>query len=162
MSLLVLLTAAGCREGRAAPRLEPLAGSAPSIEALGRGVVEGFVHADSARLRGYTLSLEQYRDVVWPRLQIDTATGVTFGWSWRDNQLRGGRAFERYMDRMKGIPLSAVGTRCAGKPRRFDGVTVIQDCAVSVRDSTGAVAEMELFSSVVEIGGQYKIFRYDD
>ncbi len=160
--LALLLAAAGCREGQAAARLDALPGSAPSIDALGRGVVEGFVHADTVRLRGYTLSLEEYRDVVWPRLGMDSISGMTFDWSWRDNQMRGGRAHRRYLQRMKGLPLRPVATQCTGEPQRFDGVTVIPDCTVTVRDSAGGTEQMQLFKSVVEIGGQYKIFRYDD
>lgn len=161
-ALIGLLAVAGCSRGEAAATLPPLPGSAASMDALGQGVVEGFVHADTARLRGYTLSLEEYRDVVWPRLDVDPATGVTFDWSWRDNQMRGGRAYRRYLERMRGIPLRAGTTRCTGEPRRFDGVTVVQGCRTVVRDSAGATEEMALFSSVVEIGGRYKIFRYDD
>jgi endonuclease YncB( thermonuclease family) len=160
---LVVLTVGGCREGEAASRPRPLAGSAPSIEALGQGVVEGFVTGDTARLMGYTLSLDEYRDVVWPRLGIDTVkTGVTFGWSWTDNQRRGNRAYRRYLERMKDLPLQAAETRCTGEPRRFPGVVVVQDCHVVVRDTAGRSERMELFSSVVEIGWRYKIFRYDD
>ncbi|MBB6072444.1 hypothetical protein [Longimicrobium terrae] len=159
---LVILASAACG-GRDEPApLPALPGSAPTVSDLGRGVVDGFVAGDTARLRGYTLSLEEYRDVVWPRLGIDTTSGVTFGWSWGDNQVRGRRAYRRYLDRMKGMALRADSTHCTGAPRRFDGVTVMQGCRVAVRDSTGAAGQLELFSSVVEVGGRYKIFRYDD
>jgi len=158
-----LVAAAGC--GAADAKTEALRafpGSVPSLDSLGRGVVSGFVRNDSARVKGYTLSLEEYRDVVWPRLQVDTTTGWGFDWSWRDNQLRGERAYRRYMSWMKGVPLTAVETRCAEAPQRFEGVTLVAGCTVVVRDSTGATEEMRLFRSAVIVGGGYKIFRYDD
>jgi hypothetical protein len=159
------LATAGCREGRG-ERAElpppPLPGSAASVDSLGRGVVAGFVAGDTARLHGYTLSMEEYRDVVWPRLQMDTTTGVTFAWSYHDNQLRGRRAYQRYLERMKGVPLRVGETRCTGEPRRFRGMTVTGGCRVAVTDSAGTTERMRLFGSVVEVGGRYKIFRYDD
>jgi len=159
--LLALVAASACRDGRAAAPAA-LPGSAPSLDALGKGVVEGFVRGDTARLKGYVLSREEYRDVVWPRLQIDTTTGVGFEWSWRDNQIRGGRAFGRYLNAMKEMPLTAVETRCADEPRRFEGMTVLPGCRVVIRDGSGKTGEMRLFKSVVVTGGGYKIFRYDD
>ena len=160
LALLAVLATAGCREGQAV-ELPPLPGSAASLDSLGQGVVEGFIRGDTARLRGYVLSLDEYRDV-WPRLQIDTTAGFGFDWSWRDNRLRGERAFRRYLAGFHEMSLTAVETRCTGEPHRFEGVTVLPGCTITVRDSTGATEEMRLFKSVVVIGGGHKIFRYDD
>jgi hypothetical protein len=159
---LVAAALAGCTRGEAADRLAALPGSARSLDALGRGVVDGFVKGDTARLKGYTLSLAEYRDVVWPRLEIDPRSGTNFEFSWRDNYFRGGRAYNRYLQRLRGRTLQALHTRCQGKPDHYRQMTVLRDCRVTVRNSTGLNEEMKLFRSVVVIGGGHKIFRYDD
>lgn len=152
---------AGCRDSRAA-ELPPLPGSAPSLSVLGEGIVAGFVKGDTARLRGYHLSLEEYRDVVWPRLGIDPRLGPTFEFSWHDNQFRGERARRRYLERMKGLSLRARETRCDGPPDQYEGMEVLRDCKVVLVDDKGAEEEMQLFRSVVVMGGGYKVIRYDD
>jgi hypothetical protein len=159
---LVVAALAGCSRGEAAGRLAALPGSAASLDALGQGIVDGFVKGDTARVKGYTLSLAEYRDVVWPRLGIDPASGMNFDFSWRDNAFRGGRAYGRYRDRLKGRSLRALHTRCTGKTDRYRQMTILRDCHVVVRTETGASEEMKLFRSVVVIGGGHKIFRYDD
>ena len=152
---------AGCRDGRAAA-VRPLPGSAPSLAALGEGIVSGFVAGDTARLRGYRLSLAEYRDVLWPRLGVDPKMGPSFDFSWHDTQFRGERASRRYLERMKDLPLRAQETRCDGPPDQYEGMKVLRDCKVVLVDDKGTTEEMQLFRSVVVIAGGYKIIRYDD
>jgi hypothetical protein len=139
-------------------------GAAPSIEVLGRQVLEAFTRRDSVALNGFRLTEYEHNEVVWPELPA-SAPEVNFptDYAWTNIENRNQRAlarqFQIFADRRFGFQR----VECRGATERFESFQVLTDCWVvfSVEDRPG-LFEAQLFKDVLVRGGGLKVFRYYD
>ena len=166
-SLLLVIAVGACSDATAGD--VGFAGSAPSLEALGRGVLDAVPVGDTMRLNSFRLTEHEHNEEVWPELPASAPeVNLPVDYVWEDIQRRNARALTRLLPSMEGRRLSFVDVQCRGPVRSFTTFRVLTDCWVVFDNpdeaGAGPVAprryEMQLFKDVLVRDGGHKIFRY--
>jgi len=140
------------------PSLEPVF---ETPEALTRAVLKGFETADGEALRSYALTKEQFRLYVWSKLPSSRPErGVPFEYGWGDLHQKSHNALLRSFARYKGRKLELLGFRFDGGVTDYGTYKVHRDARVKVRTEGGDELWLDLFGSVMEWQGKYKLFSY--
>ena len=167
--LVVFVVAlSGCGSAQASSDVDDaslrFAGSQPTLEALGRQVLQGLVQQDASVLEAVRLTETEHNEVVWPELPA-SAPAINFpvDYAWTNIENRNRRALTRL------FPVFAVGSfdfqgvECRGPTETFDTFSVHTDCwVVLVVEGKPGLWEIQAFKDVLVRGGGYKIFRYYD
>lgn len=166
MALLVVTAACGSAAAHPEPTDTALRfeNAQPTVEALGRHVLQAFARGDTAALNRVRLTEHEHNDAVWPELPA-SAPEVDFpvDYAWTNIQKRNRRSFARllpvFADRRP--TLQRVG--CRGGTEAFETFVVHTDCwVVFAVDGSPELWEVQLFKDVLERGGGHKVFRYYD
>lgn len=165
--------AADARTADASPRFQD-AGAAdaslglqdaqPSLEALGRHVLEALARGDTAALRRVRLTEREHNEVVWPELPA-SGPEINFpvDYAWANIENRSRRGLSRLLPIFTERSVRFDGVECRGPTESLETFRVHTDCRV-VFTANGAPEpwEAQLFKDALERGGGYKIFRYYD
>lgn len=174
LAFLTVLAVTGCGEaGSEGPpasgpegaelTAEAFPGSAPSLEALGHGVLVGFVAADTAALASFRLSEAEHNEVVFPELPAGRPeVGYPVDLAWQNIELRNGRSLGRQLPWFQGRDVEHLETVCRGETEAFETFLVHTDCWVIFREATYGRLEVQLFKDALQRGGGWKLFRYYD
>lgn len=139
-------------------------GSARSLDALGRSVLDALSRQDTAALERFRLDEHQHNGVVWPELPA-SAPEINFpvDYAWTNIQNRNRRGLARILGLYADRTLHLESVQCRGGTERFESFEVLKDCwVVFTADGSASVYEAQLFKDVLSRGGGLKIFRYYD
>lgn len=166
--LAVTIAGAGCSRPAeseeadvASDRVVSLEPTFDSPEALARAILEGLASEDGATLKTYPLTKEQFRLYVWPQLPASRPErNVPFEFGWGDLYQKSHNSLLRTYAKYKGVPLEFLDLRFEDGVTDYDTYKVHRDARVKVRDPNGEEVWLDLFGSVMEWNGRYKLFSY--
>ena len=142
---------------------EAFPGSAPTLDSLGRGVLEAFQEGDREALAAFLLSEDEHNDVIWPELpaaQGESPYPVDL--AWQNIELRNQRSIPRASQALeRAVPRAFDSVVCEGETRAFETFSVQTDCYTRFTYD-GTLYRVQLFKDVLVRNGGYKIFRYYD
>ncbi len=140
------------------PSLEPVF---DSPEALATAFLEGLGSENGEALQSYALSKEQFRHYVWPELPSSRPErGVPFDYGWGDLHQKSHNALLHTFDRYKGRSMTLLELKFEDGVTDYDTFTVHRDARVKIRLDDGREEWLDLFGSVMEREGKYKLFSY--
>ena len=140
------------------PSLDPMF---ETPEALTRAILKAFETEDGEALRSYALTKEQFRLYVWSKLPSSRPErGVPFEYGWGDLHEKSHNALLRNFARFKGRKLELLGLRFEDGVTDYGTYKVHRDARVQVRTEGGEKRWLDLFGSVMEWQGKYKLFSY--
>lgn len=132
-----------------------------SPEALGKAFVEALAREDGATLNGYALTEAQFKHYVWPQLPSSRPErNVSFEFGWADLHQKSHNALLHTFSKYKGIPFEFREIRFEDGATDYDTYVVHRDARVLVRRNDGREEWLDLFGSVMEHDGRYKLFSY--
>jgi hypothetical protein len=155
---LSLLLSIGCRvAGGDSP---PLQYAQPSAEVLAGKVLEALAQRDDQGLKDLVITKEEFCRYVWPELPSSKTPNLTCDWVWNAFEPGDIAGRRQIMARHGGKQCSLIRLRSARGITEYKSFRVHEDVRVTVRDSAGKEEELKLFGSILEYGGQFKLFSY--
>jgi hypothetical protein len=132
-----------------------------SPEALARAFLRALEREDGAALNTFALTEEQFRHYVWPQLPSSRPErNVSFEFGWGDLHQKSHNALLHTFSKYKGFPFEFLEIRFEDGVTDYETYLVHRDAQVKVRRSDGAEVWLDLFGSVMEHNGRYKLFSY--
>lgn len=133
-----------------------------SPEAIARAVLEGIAKEDVEALEQLPLSKDEFRLYVWPKLPSSRPErGVPFEFAWADLHQKSTGSIAQNFRRFKGRKLELLEMKFQNETTDYGTFKVHRDARVRVRDAaTGQEGWLDLFGSVMEWQGKYKLFSY--
>ncbi len=163
---LSALALAGCDpapvEGEATELALNLSSTFDSPEALTRAVLEAFAKEDVETLKSLPLTKDEFRLYVWPKLPASRPErGVPFEYGWGDLHQKSRNSIAGNYSRYKGRTLELLSVGFQDGSTDYGTFTVHRKASLKVRDKvSGEELQVELFGSVMERKGKYKLFSY--
>lgn len=168
LAVLLLLGSMGCGSARADSEVDDaalaFAGSQPTMEVLGRNVLDALVRQDASALEAVRLTETEHNEVVWPELPA-SAPQINFpvDYAWTNIENRNRRALTRLLPVFADGTFGFQGVECRGPTQTFETFSVRTDChLLFVVDEKPELWEVQAFKDVLVRSGGYKIFRYYD
>jgi hypothetical protein len=146
-----------------ASNLEPtLSSTFDSPEALACAVLEAFATEDVARLKSLPLSKDEFRLYAWPKLPASRPErGLPLEYAWGELSQKSRNAIAANYARHKGRKLELISIRFKDGRTDYGSFVVHRRSELQVRDpASGKEETLELFGSVMEWKGKYKLFSY--
>lgn len=139
-----------------------LAPTFDSPRALAEAILEGLASEDGATLETYALTKEQFRTYVWPELPASRPErGVPFDYGWGDLKQKSHNALLHTYERYKGRRMTLLEIEFEDGVTDYGSFKVHRDARVKIRrESDGRVLWLDLYGSVMERDGKYKLFSY--
>lgn len=151
--LVVAVSAASC--GR------PLQHGHQSLEALASAVLEGLAANDPAAMRRLMLDETEFREQVWPELPASRPERkMPFSYVWTDLKTKSEAGLAGVLLEHGGRRYTLHEVRFAGATTKYDSFLVHRDSRVTVTDQHGGRHTLQLFGSVIQKGGRFKVFSY--
>ena len=161
LAALCLLPAGGCGRPAASDALSPLGHTFESPEAVARAVLGALAEEDGPLLVALALSEMEFRTVVWPELPSSRPErGLPFEYAWGDLHQKSTNELRRLLARAGGRRYELLGMTFDGESTPYETFTVHRDSRLRIRDAEGAERDVRLFGSVLQRGGEYKLFSY--
>lgn len=146
---------------RAAPRVDSLAGGAPSREKLVRRFVTALERRDTTTLGSLVLTTSEFGWLYYPShpegLPPYRLTPQLMWFMVEGNSARGLR---KLLQTRSGRPLGYAGHRCEGEPSRQGVNLVWGPCVILRRAEAGDTLPERLFGQIVERDGTFKFVSY--
>jgi hypothetical protein len=169
--LLAVLLLAGCERdaagGGAASDVTAAEGPVlsqtfASPEELARAVLDGLEKEDVEALKRLPLSKDEFRLYVWPELPSSRPErNLPFEFVWSELHQQSVSSIARNFHRYKGKNLDLLEIRFRDGMADYGTFKIHRDARVRVRDAaTGKEGFVDLFGSVMEWQGKYKLFSY--
>jgi hypothetical protein len=143
--------------------VEPtLSSTFDSPEAVARAVLEALAKEDVEALMSLPLSKEEFHLYVWPKLPASNPErGVPFEYAWGDLSQKSRNAIASSYAHYKGRKLELLSLTFQDGETDYGGFIVHRKSELRVRDAgSGEELELELFGSILEWKGKYKLFSY--
>ena len=162
LAALCLLVAGGCGGGPASGGAQPPLGHAfESPERVAEAVLDALAAEDGPTLLALALSETEFRMVVWPELPSSRPErGLPFEYAWGDLHQKSTNELRRLLARAGGTRYELLGITFDGESTPYETFTVHRDSRLRIRDPEGAERHVRLFGSVLQRGGEYKLFSY--
>ena len=168
LALLASTTAASGYLSRARRAIPQASEDVPSLEptfatpdALASAVLEALEKEQGAALKSLALDRAQFRHYVWPQLPASRPErGLPFEYGWGDLRQKSHNALLRTYDRYKGRSLELLEIKFEDGVTDYETYLVHRDARVKVRLEDGRDTWLDLFGSVMEYEGRYKLFSY--
>lgn len=140
----------------------PLQHTFASPEAAAEAVLEAMHGGDLVRLRELAVSQEEFRAHVWPSLPAsrrERNVPLEFAWSMLSQNSEG--HLRQAVAALGGRPLmTPEAVQFLGEATRYGDVTVHRRATVAARTRAGDPARLQVFGSMIEQGGRWKVFSY--
>jgi hypothetical protein len=133
-----------------------------SPEELARAVLERMEKEDVEGLKRLPLSKDEFRLYVWPKLpSAKPERNVPFEFVWSELHQQSNGSVDRNFHRYKGMKLELLDVQFQNGTTDYGTFKVHREARVRVRDTeTGKEGLVDLFGSVMEWQGRYKLFSY--
>jgi hypothetical protein len=140
----------------------PLASAEPSLEAVGRRVVEAVVRGDLVDLRSLSVGRSEYRAYLYPTTPFARGAVDRSDFAYDNLTSHSDRDLRRALAELSGKPLrfSSLHTD-AGKAETHPGMVVHRGVVITV-EGDGTPRRLDLVGGILEAGGRFKIVRYVD
>lgn len=153
------------KEGVAASRAAaPLGNTFASIEELAAVVLDGIEQDRGRALWDLALTKEEFRDVVWPVLPASRPERNTpLDYTWSSLEFKSSNALSTTLAKYRGHHYELIDVDFAAPEQRqrdFGAFRVHRDARVLVRKADGSELWLDLFGSVIERDGRFKVFSY--
>lgn len=150
--VVVVVACTGCSR--------PLPNSQATREDLAVAVLDAIANRDAEALRRLAIDEAEFREHVWPELPASRPErNMPFSYVWTDLKTKSDAGLD-------GVLAEHGGRRHELRRVRFKGATqyesfvVHRDSLVDIRDSEGRDRSLQLFGSVLEKDGRFKVFSY--
>ena len=162
LAALCLLAASGCGGGPASGAVQaPLGHTFESPERVAEAVLDALAKEDGPALLALALSEMEFRTVVWPELPSSRPErGLPFEYAWGDLHQKSTNELRRLLARAGGRRYELLGMTFDGESTPYETFTVHRDSRLRLRDPEGAERDVRLFGSVLQRGGEYKLFSF--
>ena len=139
----------------------PLPGSAKTPEATARLALERIAAGDRGGLLALALTEAEFREVVYPELPASRPERNTSAdYLWRGLRQKSRNALASTLDRHAGPPLELLAVDFLGETTDYGTYRVHRRTALTVRAPDGGKTVVRVFGSMIERGGEYKIFSF--
>ena len=139
----------------------PLPGSAKTPEATARLALERIAAGDREGLLALALTEAEFREVVYPELPASRPERNTSAdYLWRGLRQKSRNALAFTLDRHAGAPLELLAVDFLGETTDYGAYRVHRKTALTVRAPDGGKTVVRVFGSMIERGGEYKIFSF--
>lgn len=139
----------------------PLPGSAKTPEATARLALERIAAGDREGLLALALTEAEFREVVYPELPASRPQRNTSAdYLWRGLRQKSRNALAFTLDRHAGPPLELLAVDFLGETTDYGTYRVHRKTALTVRAPDGGKTVVRVFGSMIERGGEYKIFSF--
>jgi hypothetical protein len=155
----VVFTGQGCGVTRATSAA-PLANAERSTEALANRFLDALARSDAPAIRSLRLTKEEFATVVWPELPASKLPNVTVDWVWSQATLKSEGGLSKVLPKHGGKRYQLVSVRFE-QTEKYPSYKVLKAPTLTVRDETGATSDVQLFGSMLEVDGQYKLFGFN-
>lgn len=136
-----------------------LAGSKGSPESLARHFLEALANRDRDKLTESVLNRQEFEQYVYPKLPAsDPRANISAEFLWKQTHLRSQAGLSRTWGRHAGKKYRLLGYGFAGGEQDYDSFVIHKDTRLLVRDEKGQEQELDLFGSMIEMDGEYKIY----
>jgi hypothetical protein len=140
--------------------LRRLEGGAASADELVSTVVSAVARADTATLVRLAVSRAEFAWLVYPDSPLSAAPyRQAPDIAWLQHSLAGGSGLTRLLAKLGGRPITLAKWWCAPAARLEGHNRIWTGCSVRFLEH-GAEAELQLFASIVERQGRFKILTY--
>lgn len=137
-----------------------LSNAASSPEQLMIRLLDATSRDDVAALKELRITKDEFCQYVWPELPGSRVPNVSCDFAWDQATLKSLSGLTRVLDQHRGRKYEFIALRFPGEPERHESIVVHKAPTVSLRDETGAVHEVRISGSILEIDGQFKLFSF--
>ncbi|HUG44798.1 MAG TPA: hypothetical protein VMN76_11225 [Acidobacteriota bacterium] len=153
------------KESRSAPPPPVEGGALASSSASIRMLLERFLQAlhegDEAKLRQMALNKLEFKMYVWPHLPSSRpGTNLSADYVWEQMQPRTRAGFHRTFQDHGGRRYQLEGWSFKKGEKDYGGFVIHGDARISVFEENGEKRTLNLFGSVIEREGEFKIYSY--
>jgi len=160
-ALVVGLVAGGCFSGDRPSPPSPLHQTFPSPDALSHAVLAALADEDAGYLASLALSELEFRTVVWPELPSSRPErGLPFDYVWGDLNQKSTNALRRLVARHGGRRYTLRAVAFRGETTPYETYRVHREAILDLLDDEGNELTLPFFGSVLERGGEFKLFSY--
>ena len=153
IAAVLCLGTAGCAR--------PLPNSHTSLEALTAAVLDAVESRDAVALRSLALDEREFREHVWPELPASRPErNLPFSYVWTDLNTKSEAGLNAVLAACGGRRYQLDRVRFTGGATQYETFVVHRESVVDVRDGEGRRETLQLFGSVIEKGGRFKVFSY--
>lgn len=139
----------------------PIPDSEPSIDALAHAVLQAVAARDVLTLRRLALDETQFRQHVWPELPASRPErNLPFSYVWGDLHTKSSTNLDRVLSTYGGRTYTLDRIRFTGGTTQYRTFVVHRDSSLEVHDEKGRRETIQLFGSVIEKDGRFKVFSY--
>jgi hypothetical protein len=137
-----------------------LANTQDSLDALGLRFLEVLARGEREELATLVVQKEEFAECVYPTLPASQpGSNLSVDFIWDQSYLRNQGGLARTMD-YAGRKYEYVGLRIVDGTKDYGTFTIHRDGRIQVKDETGKELELNLFGSVIESGGRFKIYSF--
>ncbi len=152
-SALLCLSLAACAR--------PIPNSAASVDALAQAVLDAVAVSDEAALRRLALDEREFREHVWPDLPASRPErNLPFSYVWGDLRTKSDAGLATVLRDHGGRRYQLERVRFGGGTTTYDTSVVYRDATLEVRGPDGQRDTIQLFGSVIQKAGGFKVFSY--
>ncbi len=138
-----------------------LADAASSIDELCKEVLERVAQEDIKSLEAMALTEDEFRRFYWPYSEWSRPeVRMPFEYYWGDLHQRSSSALKGVLARHGGKKLEFISVRFSKEAMQYQDAKVHRHPKLTVKDEEGQQQELEIFGSIFELNGNYKIFSY--
>ena len=139
----------------------PLSDSADSPEQLAAAVLEALASRDRDALLRLAVDETEFRGEVWPELPASRPErNLPFGYVWTDLKTKSDAGLDRVLAEHGGLRYQLQQLRFNRPSTKYDSFLIHREAMVDVRAPDGTALTLQLFGSVIQKGGRFKVFSY--
>jgi hypothetical protein len=152
-ALIAASVTAGCRQ--------PLQQTQSSSDALARAVLSALERRDVDALRALAVNEGEFRDVVWPELPAARPErNLSAEYVWSDLRVKSEAGLRRILAEHGGRALTFVRVGFNGKTSQYRSYLVHREAIITARDADLGESTVQMFGSILERDGHFKVFSY--
>jgi hypothetical protein len=132
-----------------------------SINDLCREVLDRVARNDRHALEALALTEDEIKRYVWPyEKHSRSEVNMPFDFWWGELRKKSSFRLTQTLQKFGGKKFELISVRFAEEAMQYNNATVHRDSRITVRNEEGQESVVEMFGSVFELNGQYKIFSY--
>jgi hypothetical protein len=140
-----------------------LSNACNSIEDLGKQVLEAVYNNDIERLKAMAITSEEYESYIWPQSPMSKIEQwqENYDFVWKQQFSRSSHSLRQMLARYGGRQYTLVRVRFADDTTDHTIYKAHRDARLLVTSPEGKEVELNLFGSIVEMDGQFKVMSFD-
>jgi hypothetical protein len=148
------------RNGTASYGPISLVDAAPSPEVLANRVLDALAADDQKALRSLRITRDEFCSYLWPEMPSSRIPNVECNWVWDQATLKSNAGLHEVLSSHRGKRYRLEALRFVGGIDNYRSYRVHKDPQLTVIDQKGSRRQLRFFGSLLELGGQYKLFSF--